>query len=184
MAALIPQDENEPVLELKSPKDEEQIGKCLFTGSTDSAVWSSVDKAYNPSIRIIHWYTPDGASWWGLNYQFPPGPYQEGMYPDKNLFLPNPANVFLMNARATQFNAAQGLQGLRNAARGNILYLSPEETRIYMRFKEILVPVFGDTFPVKDRLKAMGAWWDAGARLWLVPTHLLSTAQGIVRRSL
>lgn len=90
-------------------------------------------------------------------------------------------HILNINVRAGNFSAKQGVV-LKTPPTGNILYLSSEETKKYMHFKEVMVPVFGNTYPVKDRLKAMGAYWDATARLWLVPTHLLPTAQTIVGR--
>lgn len=45
-----------------------------------------------------------------------------------------------------------------------------------------LVPVEGRTYPVKDRLKAMGATWDPIMKTWLIEEDKLQEAKLIVRR--
>lgn len=42
--------------------------------------------------------------------------------------------------------------------------------------------VGGNTFPVKDELKRLGARWDKDRKVWLVPEHLAQQAAEIVRR--
>jgi len=45
-----------------------------------------------------------------------------------------------------------------------------------------MVPVTGNTYPVKDELKQLGARWDAASRVWKVPDSRLADAQRIVAR--
>lgn len=40
--------------------------------------------------------------------------------------------------------------------------------------------VTGKTFPVKEELKALGAWWDNAAKGWWVPNTRLQEAQLLV----
>lgn len=42
------------------------------------------------------------------------------------------------------------------------------------------VPVAGNTYPVKEELKALGARWDAGEKAWMVPAEKAAEAQRIV----
>lgn len=42
------------------------------------------------------------------------------------------------------------------------------------------VLITGNTYPVKDQLKALGAKWDADAKGWRVPTDKADQAQAIV----
>lgn len=41
-------------------------------------------------------------------------------------------------------------------------------------------PVFGNTFPVKDQLKALGAKWDGDRKLWHVPAAVYDAAVALV----
>ncbi len=43
-----------------------------------------------------------------------------------------------------------------------------------------MVPIDGNTFPVKDRLKELGARWDTENKVWMVPEALAATARRIV----
>jgi hypothetical protein len=43
-----------------------------------------------------------------------------------------------------------------------------------------MVPVKGNTYPVKETLKTLGARWDKDAKTWLVPADKLEAAQTIV----
>lgn len=45
-----------------------------------------------------------------------------------------------------------------------------------------MVAVTGNTYPVKDELKQLGARWDNTARVWMVPQTMLARAQAIVAR--
>jgi hypothetical protein len=40
--------------------------------------------------------------------------------------------------------------------------------------------ISGDTYPVKEQLKAMGGRWDADARGWRVPADRAAEAQALV----
>lgn len=43
--------------------------------------------------------------------------------------------------------------------------------------------ITGDTFPVKEELKALGGWWDRNARGWWVPNRNLQAAQLLMATS-
>ncbi|CAB4144481.1 hypothetical protein UFOVP466_43 [uncultured Caudovirales phage] len=43
-----------------------------------------------------------------------------------------------------------------------------------------LVAVSGNTYPVKDRIKALGARWDGDAKAWMVPADKADEAAAIV----
>lgn len=43
-----------------------------------------------------------------------------------------------------------------------------------------LVAIRGNTFPVKDQLKALGGRWNAGEKCWMVPADRAEDAQRIV----
>lgn len=43
-----------------------------------------------------------------------------------------------------------------------------------------MVLVTGNTYPVKDQLKQLGAKWDAANKGWLVPSAKLADAQALV----
>ena len=45
---------------------------------------------------------------------------------------------------------------------------------------EAFVLVTGNTFPVKDQIKALGARWDAVAKGWRVPASRAAEAQALV----
>lgn len=43
-----------------------------------------------------------------------------------------------------------------------------------------MVTISGNTFPVKDKLRALGGRWNPDAKLWLVPDDKAAEAQAIV----
>jgi len=43
-----------------------------------------------------------------------------------------------------------------------------------------MVDVTGNTYPVRDKLRALGGSWDAGAKVWRVPESRLAAAKAIV----
>lgn len=43
--------------------------------------------------------------------------------------------------------------------------------------------VTGNTYPVKDQLRAMGATWDSKAKGWRVPVGRIGEAQALVARA-
>jgi hypothetical protein len=43
-----------------------------------------------------------------------------------------------------------------------------------------MVPVKGNTYPVKEQLKALGGRWNADQKLWMVPSIKESEAKSIV----
>lgn len=43
-----------------------------------------------------------------------------------------------------------------------------------------LTAITGNTFPVKDLLRAMGGRWDGVAKAWMVPNDKVAEAQAIV----
>ena len=50
--------------------------------------------------------------------------------------------------------------------------------------EERMVPITGNTYPVRDRLKELGARWDPEQRCWMVPEALAVTARRIVSSAL
>jgi hypothetical protein len=46
--------------------------------------------------------------------------------------------------------------------------------------KTALIPVLGDTYPVKDQLKAIGARWNADRKCWMIPVEKSAEASRIV----
>lgn len=42
------------------------------------------------------------------------------------------------------------------------------------------VAVTGNTYPVKDKIKAMGGQWNAGRKCWMVPVEKASSAHALV----
>jgi hypothetical protein len=42
------------------------------------------------------------------------------------------------------------------------------------------VAITGNTYPVKDQIKAMGGRWDAGAKVWRVPENVADRAKSLV----
>lgn len=44
----------------------------------------------------------------------------------------------------------------------------------------ILKPVYGNTYPVRDKIKALGGRWDANSKVWMVPEEKLGEAQALV----
>ena len=42
------------------------------------------------------------------------------------------------------------------------------------------VAVVGNTYPVKDQIKALGGRWDGAAKCWMVPAELAAQANFIV----
>jgi hypothetical protein len=45
---------------------------------------------------------------------------------------------------------------------------------------EAKVPVNGNTYPVRDQLRAMGGEWDAAAKVWVVPVSQEAAAKALV----
>jgi hypothetical protein len=43
-----------------------------------------------------------------------------------------------------------------------------------------MVAVTGNTYPVKEQLKKLGAKWDAESKCWMVPFHSAAQAKAIV----
>lgn len=46
-----------------------------------------------------------------------------------------------------------------------------------------LVAISGNTFPVKDQLRAMGGRWDAARKVWMVPTDAARAANDLVAKA-
>ncbi len=46
-----------------------------------------------------------------------------------------------------------------------------------------MVPITGNTFPVKDALKALGGKWDASQKTWMVPAAKADEARRLVAGS-
>ena len=103
----------------------------------------------------------DGSTWWAED---PP------MWSD-------PVNV-----RASSFLGVRCKPDAAPNLFGKVLYLSAEETAALDRLKEALVPVRGKTYDVRDKLKSIGARWDANARVWLVPASKMPEADAIVKK--
>ena len=43
-----------------------------------------------------------------------------------------------------------------------------------------MTAITGNTYPVRDRLKAIGGRWDAAAKAWMVPDSVAGQARAIV----
>jgi hypothetical protein len=43
-----------------------------------------------------------------------------------------------------------------------------------------LVAIVGNTYPVRDQLRALGGHWNAAAKAWLVPAHCAAKAHALV----
>jgi hypothetical protein len=43
-----------------------------------------------------------------------------------------------------------------------------------------MVEIHGNTYPVREQLKALGGKWNAGAKCWMVPADKAEEAQKIV----
>ena len=43
-----------------------------------------------------------------------------------------------------------------------------------------MTAITGNTYPVKDKLKAMGARWNADAKAWMVPDEKADAARALV----
>jgi hypothetical protein len=41
-------------------------------------------------------------------------------------------------------------------------------------------PLEGNTYPIRDQLRSLGGQWDAGAKVWLVPTSRLALAKALL----
>ena len=106
----------------------------------------------------------DGSTWWFIH--------------------PTPVDDPL-NERATKFiNARNGIEETalrKDYLYGKILYLSADETRKINHTREELIPIPGRTYPVKDKLKAIGARWDHIAKQWLIAKSKLPAALDIVQ---
>lgn len=112
-----------------------------------------------------------------------PGTYKHSA-PDGSTWWTAQPFAISENERATRFyNARCGTDGVL-VLRGEVLYLSAEETRILagVSSKEEYVPVRGRTYDVKERLKAIGARWYPEEKTWKVPKGLLAEANEIVRK--
>lgn len=107
-------------------------------------------------------FAADGSSWWwnsagGMN------------------------NVVPLNPRANTFWKARGTGSTQGSYLvGTVLYLSVTETKKFFRFKTEMVPVYGRTFEIKEKLKQLNGRWDPTVQLWLVPTQYLQAANDLV----
>jgi hypothetical protein len=43
-----------------------------------------------------------------------------------------------------------------------------------------MTPITGNTYPVKDKLRALGGRWDAGKKAWMVPDDKAAEARALV----
>lgn len=43
-----------------------------------------------------------------------------------------------------------------------------------------MVPIMGNTYPVRDQLRAMGGRWDGARKVWLVPDDRADDARKLV----
>lgn len=43
-----------------------------------------------------------------------------------------------------------------------------------------MTAITGNTYPVRDRIKALGGRWDATSKAWMVPDHVADQARAIV----
>jgi hypothetical protein len=56
----------------------------------------------------------------------------------------------------------------------------PAAPRPEIKPGETFVAVDGNTYPVKDQLRAMGGRWDGGAKVWMVPSSQAGAAKALV----
>jgi hypothetical protein len=108
---------------------------------------------------VRRWVTEDGSTWW---------------YAD-----PDPVGAPL-NQRAHKFMQMRTTRGVPSIY-GTVLYVSPNETKHLDHRRDVWVPITGNTYPVKDQLKAIGARWDPIQRVWTIPQSKLPTAENIVK---
>lgn len=103
---------------------------------------------------------PDGSTWWVS------------------------ASSTLANERAARFYAARHPPGTTcHVLCGTVLYLSAAETNVLNGgVADPMVPVPGKTYDVKEKLKTIGARWDADKRVWRVLQSRLQEAIDIVRK--
>ncbi|MFO0448677.1 MAG: DUF5710 domain-containing protein [Pseudomonadota bacterium] len=47
---------------------------------------------------------------------------------------------------------------------------------------ENMVRIYGNTYPVKDQIKALGGRWSAAEKAWFVPAHQQLIAMALVER--
>ena len=45
-----------------------------------------------------------------------------------------------------------------------------------------MILVTGNTFPIKDQLKALGGKWDAAEKVWRIPESKVEEAKNLVRQ--
>ncbi len=103
---------------------------------------------------------PDGSSWW--------------------VAVPDEIGV---NERATRFYSARHPPGTTYVLSGLVLYLSASETHVLNGTPaDPMVPVPGKTYDVKEKLKTIGARWNADKRVWMVHQSRLQEALDIVRK--
>lgn len=130
------------------------------------------DPADENAIRITLGFenigrTPaaDGSTWWYVD--------------------PTPVDAE-QNDRATRFlNARNGHSDPADwkvYLYGKVLYLSIDETRKIDRVHEDMLPIRGQTYHVRDKLKALGARWDQANRVWMIVRSRLPQAEEIVRK--
>lgn len=73
---------------------------------------------------------------------------------------------------ATYAGQRKGRFGLMQQAAALINNASPVSVETVL--------ITGRTFPVKEKLKEMGGYWDADARAWRVPKHMKMAAEVLV----
>jgi len=134
-----------------------------------------IDKSVPDYTRSV-WLSPQGEAF---------------MFAD---FLGLPHYDDLLNERAARFISARG--GVAEPY-GSVLFLSNEEWDKISTFEESLqglhaghpgsvsqtpawTQIPGDTYPVKEQLKALGGKWDGNAHVWIVPSDRAQEALHIV----
>jgi hypothetical protein len=125
---------------------------------------------------VRHITDKNGSTWWFLN--------------------PIPSGI-CGNTKATRFLINRMGGAYTPRLYGPVLYLSKAESETLqpspavtvsppeVKTKvtvEAMVPVRGRTYDVKEKLKTLGARWDAVNKVWSVPQSRLAEAEAIVRK--
>lgn len=69
----------------------------------------------------------------------------------------------------------------KRAALESLIAAAPVAPAAYVApVGEALIAIDGNTYPVRDQLRAMGGSWDAGRKAWMVPASKADAARALV----
>lgn len=83
-----------------------------------------------------------------------------------------PADLQQRISRAKYAGQRKGHFGLLQTARGHLQGLPEVETE--------MIPITGRTYAVRDRLRAIGGYWDEKEKCWYVPKNQRMVAEALV----